>query len=95
MGRGFLFGVCAVALSLGSVVVASPAAADGCPYGTVATHFNGVCVSGQGGGQAPPAVVNPENVSSGGPPGSAFSSVDGVPCNPNHASSCIGLSQNQ
>ena len=94
MMRNLFVGGCAVTLGLGSLAVAAPASAD-CPDGTVATHFTGVCVAAPAGSQqGVPAVVNPSNVSAGPPPGSGFSYVDGIPCNMNHASTCIGLSAN-
>lgn len=83
-----------VALGMGALTVAAPASAD-CPDGTVATHFNGVCVAAPSGqSQGVPAFVNPSTVGTGAPVGSGFAYVDGIPCNMNHSSTCIGLSQN-
>jgi hypothetical protein len=94
MVRNVLVGACALTLGFGSLAVAAPANAD-CPAGTVATHFNGVCVAAPSGSQqGAPAFVNPSTVGGGAPPGSGFSYVDGIPCNMNHASTCIGLSAN-
>ena len=85
---------CALALGLGSLLTAGPASAD-CPDGTVPTHFNGVCVAApSGSSQGVPAFINPSNVAAGPPAGSGFTYVDGIPCNMNHSSTCIGLSQN-
>ena len=95
MVRNLIVGGAALTFGFGSLAVAAPAGADGCPDGTVATHFSGVCVAAPSGSQqGVPAVVNPSNVSAGPPPGSGFSYVDGIPCNMNHASTCIGLSAN-
>jgi len=84
---------------MGSFAVAAPAAADSCPYGTVPTRFPGVCTQGQAGGAAPPAITVPisgsDNSTISTPPGSGFSTVDGIPCNPQHSSTCIALSQSQ
>jgi hypothetical protein len=83
------------AIFLGPLAVASPAAADGCPYGTVPTRFSGVCTSGVAGGiqNSPPSVNAPDLP--GPPPGSPFATVDGIPCTPEHLGACIGLSQSQ
>jgi hypothetical protein len=79
---------------IGSLAVAAPAAADGCPYGTLPTRFPGVCTAGQGGAQPVPIIVPPNAPdASSTPPGSAFTSVDGIPCNQRHIGTCIGLSQ--
>lgn len=98
MKRGILVACCALATVLGSIAVASPAAADSCPYGTVATRFPGVCTQGQA-GSAPPGVVVPPNVGASPatpivPPGGGLATVDGIPCNQNHIGTCIALEQN-
>lgn len=93
-------GACAVLVGAGLSVSAAPAQA--CPFGTVESHFDGVCVSGQGGGgQAPPGqlagAVNPVQVGgpvlSGGP--NELPRVNGVPCTPQNVGTCIGLMQSQ
>jgi hypothetical protein len=94
--RGVLVLGCAVAFAATPFVVASPATADNtCPWGTKPTHFEGVCVSGTGGGAAPlppmspsgngPNIVNNQN---------GFSTVNGIPCTPEHYGTCYGLTQN-
>jgi hypothetical protein len=89
-----IFG-CAVAFAAAPLVVASPAAAD-CPWGTKPTRFEGVCISGAGGGTAPIPPVPP-------PPGggaqivnnpNGFDTVNGIPCTPEHYGVCYGLAQN-
>ncbi|MGX9789353.1 hypothetical protein [Mycobacterium sp. MMS18-G62] len=92
MKRGILI-ACTFATVLGSLSVAAPAAADGCPYGTLPTRFPGVCSAGQGGAPPAPIVVAPTGSVPTTAPGSAFTSVDGIPCNQQHISTCIGLSQ--
>lgn len=96
MKRAILVGAGAIAISLGSVAFAAPAMA--CPPGTVQTHFSGVCTAGQGGGAAP-QIVAPVQSGAGGHdistiPGTGITSVDGIPCNLNHQSTCQGLLQN-
>ena len=95
--RGILITCATFATVMGSIAVAAPASAT-CPYGTVATHFSGVCTEGQGGGGAPAQVVVPPSVTGGGAnvstlPGSGLTSVDGVPCTPQHLGTCIALQQ--
>lgn len=93
-------GACAVLVGAGLCATAAPAQA--CPYGTVQTHYDGVCVSGQGGGgQGPPGqlagAVNPVEVGgpilSGGP--NELPRVNGVPCTPQNVGTCIGLMQSE
>jgi len=100
MKRAVMIGGCAVglvmgSLSAGALSVAAPAFA--CPYGTVASHFDGVCVAGHGSGGAPQAVP-PQTGSRGaqvtGGVGS-LQSVNGIPCTPEHYGTCIGLIQSQ
>jgi hypothetical protein len=95
--RGILVTCATFATVMGSIAVAAPASAT-CPYGTVPTHFSGVCTEGQGGGGAPAQVVVPPSVTGGGAdvsslPGSGITSVDGIPCTPQHLGTCIGLQQ--
>jgi hypothetical protein len=97
MKRAILAGGGVVAVISGWLSVAAPASADGCPYGTVPTKFPGVCTAGQGGG-APAQVVVPPSAGGGGSnistlPGGGLTSVDGIPCTPEHLGTCIGLSQ--
>ncbi len=95
--RGVLVFACAVAFATAPLVVASPAAADNtCPWGTKPTRFEGVCVSGAGGGAgAPVAPVAPPGPAGGyvGSP-NGFGSVNGIPCTPEHYGTCYGLIQN-
>ena len=93
--RGVLVFGCAVAFVAAPLVVASPASAD-CPWGTKPTRFEGVCISGAGGGSAPVIPVPP--AAGGGaqivnnPNG--FDTVNGVPCTPEHYGVCHGMAQN-
>lgn len=92
-------GACAVLVGAGLCAAAAPAQA--CPYGTVPSHFDGVCVSGAGGGGAMPpgqlpAAVNPVNP--GGPTitGSPMElpRINGVPCTPQNVGTCLSMIQN-
>ena len=90
-------GICAVLVGAGLSSAAAPAQA--CPYGTVQTSFDGVCVSGQGGGgqlpsgQVPAAVVpNSEPSIFGGGP-NQLPTVRGIPCTPQNVGTCIGLAE--
>jgi hypothetical protein len=94
--RGVLVLGCAVAFAAAPLVVASPAAADKvCPWGTVQSHFGGVCTSGTGGGGAP---VPPQTPAAGGaqvfnnPNG--YDTVNGIPCTAQHYGTCYALTQN-
>lgn len=90
--RAILVGCGTLATVLGSLAVASPAAADGCPYGTV-PRFDGVCTSGQGGAALPPGItVPPQGADIVSMPGQ-FSTVNGIPCNEKHFSTCYAMSQ--
>ena len=92
MKRAILIGCGTLATVLGSLAVASPAAADGCPYGTVA-RFDGVCTSGQGGAPPPPGItVPPQGADVVTMPGQ-FATVNGIPCNEQHAVTCYAMSQ--
>jgi hypothetical protein len=94
--RAILMGVCASAVGLGPLAIASSASADGsCPYGTVPTRFSGVCTSGVAGGAPSGPTVPIAAGSLPGPPGNGFTTVDGIPCNSTHAGDCIGLSKSQ
>jgi hypothetical protein len=96
MKRGILITCCTVATALGSLAVASPAAADGCPYGTVPTRFPGVCTQGQAGAPPPAGITVPPQ--GAGPqvasmPGQ-FPTMNGIPCNEKHFATCYAMSQN-
>ena len=92
MKRGNLIACCTFATALGSLAVASPAAADGCPYGTV-PRFNGVCTSGQGGAPPPPGItVPPQGAEVVTMPGQ-LATVNGIPCNQQHFGTCYAMSQ--
>jgi hypothetical protein len=91
--RGILIACCTFATALGSLAVASPAAADGCPYGTVPTRFPGVCTGGQAGSAAPPAItVPPQGAGVVTMPGQ-FATINGIPCNQRHFGTCYAMSQ--
>ncbi len=97
--RGILVFGCAAAFAAAPLVAASPAAAKDCPYGTVPTKFEGVCVQGQSGGFGAPGVVVPPQASA---PGAVvdetfngYGSVNGIPCTPGNIGKCIALQQSQ
>jgi hypothetical protein len=90
--RGILLACCTVATVLGSLAVASPAAADGCPYGTV-ERWAGVCTKGQGGAPPPmPIVIPPQGADVAIAPGS-IGTINGIPCNQKHWATCYAMSQ--
>jgi hypothetical protein len=89
--RQILIACATFAAALGSIAVASTAAADTCPYGTVA-RFNGVCTSGKGGSPPPPIVVPPQGAEIVTAPGS-FPTINGIPCNDAHANTCWAFQQ--
>jgi hypothetical protein len=96
--RRILIGAYAFAIGVGPLAFASPASADSsCPYGTVPTKFAGVCTSGVAAGSpsGPTVPITAGSPPSAGPPGSGFGYVDGIPCNSEHQSQCIGLSMSQ
>lgn len=77
----------------GMCVTAAPASA--CPYGTVASDFSGVCVSGgTGGDEAVPGDTADTGAVFGGGP-NELPSVDGIPCGPWQLGTCIGLTESQ
>jgi hypothetical protein len=90
--RSILIACCTVASALGPLAVAAPAAADGCPWGTVA-RFDGVCTQGQSGGQAPPGITVPQQGSEIVSMPGQFATVNGVPCNQEHFATCYAMSQ--
>ncbi|MUL79233.1 hypothetical protein [Mycolicibacterium sp. CBMA 226] len=102
MKRAVLVGASAVALVAGPLSVVSLTAAApayACPWGTVPSHFDGVCVSGQSQGSGPQA-VSPQTTNSG--TGAQITqsvgglqTVNGIPCTPQHIGTCIGLIQSQ
>ena len=85
--------VCAMLVGAGLGVTAAPASA--CPYGTVPSHYSGVCVSGPAGGQAvaPGPSSGGGAVIGGGP--NQLPTVNGIPCTPGRIGTCIGLIQSQ
>ena len=92
-------GLCAVLV--GGALCATAAPAWACPSGTVPTHFDGVCVSGQSGEMAPvngqltsPVTSSCAGAAFGGGPNS-LPSVNGIPCTPQKIGTCIGLAQSQ
>ncbi|BBX83271.1 hypothetical protein [Mycolicibacterium aubagnense] len=103
MKRAVLVGASAVALVAGPLSVVSLTAAApayACPWGTVPSHFDGVCVSGQSTGIGPQAVP-PQTTNSGGTGAQITQSVgglqtvNGIPCTPEHIGTCIGMIQSQ
>jgi uncharacterized membrane protein len=90
--RAILVGCGTLATVLGSLAVASPAAADGCPYGTVPTRFPGVCTQGQGGAPAAAITVPQQGSEVVNMPGQ-FATVNGIPCNEQHFATCYAMSQ--
>lgn len=86
-------GACVALAGAGLVATAAPAAA--CPFGTVPSHFDGVCVSGSTGAQAaaPAAPSGTGAVIGGGI--NQLPTVNGIPCTPEHLGTCIGLIQSQ
>jgi hypothetical protein len=90
--RRILIASCTFTAVLGSLAVASPAAANTCPYGTV-ERFAGVCTNGPGGAAAPPPIViPPQGADVVTAPGS-FATINGIPCNQKHEGTCIAISQ--
>jgi hypothetical protein len=91
--RRILLTCATFATAMGSIVVAAPASADTCPWGTV-PRFDGVCTQGQSGG-APPAgiTVPPQGADIVALPGQ-FATVNGVPCTEEHFAACYAMSQN-
>ncbi|MFM8598881.1 MAG: hypothetical protein ACKOB8_07730 [Mycobacterium sp.] len=86
-------GVCLVLVGAGLGVTAAPAAA--CPYGTVPSHFEGVCVSGPAGAQMTPPIVSSTTGSIIGGGVNQLPTVRGIPCTPEKIGTCIGLIQSQ
>jgi hypothetical protein len=92
--RGVLVFGCAAAFVAAPLVVASPASAE-CPWGTKPTRFDGVCISGAGGGSAPVIPVAPP--AGGGPTvvnnPNGYDTVNGIPCTPEHWAVCYAQTQ--
>lgn len=90
--RGIVAFGCAVLFAAAPLVVAAPAAA--CPWGT-SERFPGVCTKGGAGVSGNPVVVPqasaPGPVISQSPQG--IGSVNGIPCTPEHYSTCIAMTQ--
>jgi hypothetical protein len=90
--RGILIASCTFAAVVGSLAVASPAASNTCPYGTV-QRFEGVCTKGQGGAPPPdPIVIPPQGADVVVAPGS-IGTINGIPCNQKHWATCYAMSQ--
>jgi hypothetical protein len=92
VNRAILVGCATLATVFGPLAFASPASADGCPYGTVA-RFDGVCTQGQSGGAPPPGItVPPQGADVVTMPGQ-FQTINGIPCNQEHFTTCYAMSQ--
>jgi hypothetical protein len=90
--RPILIALCTFAAVLGSIAVASPVAANTCPYGTV-ERWAGVCTKGPGGSGPPlPIVIPPQGANVVTAPGS-IGTINGIPCNQKHLGTCIAMSQ--
>lgn len=83
---------CAVAFAAAPLVVAAPAAAKECPWGTSA-RSTGACVKGGQGVPGNPVVIPqasaPGPVISQSPQG--VGSVNGIPCTPEHYGTCLAM----
>jgi hypothetical protein len=90
--RAILVGCATLATVFGPLAVASPAAADGCPYGTVPTRFPGVCTQGQG-GAPPPAITVPQQGADVVSLPGQFQTINGIPCTQEHFGTCYAMSQ--
>ena len=97
----FLIGAGAGAALVGGGLCVTAPSASACPYGTVPTSFDGVCVSGQsGGGSAPAGQLGGSPVGSAGGPKfgggpNQLPTINGIPCTPQNVGTCIGLAQSQ
>ena len=90
--RRILIACCTVATAMGTIVVAAPASAETCPWGTVA-RFDGVCTQGQSGGGPPAGItVPPQGADIVSQPGQ-FAQVNGIPCTQEHYATCYAMSQ--
>ena len=92
MKRAILVACCILTTAFGSLAVASPASASGCPYGTVA-RFDGVCTQGQSGGAPPPGITVPQQGADVVSMPGQFATVNGIPCTQEHYSTCYAMSQ--
>jgi hypothetical protein len=88
--RGILI-ACTFATAVGSLVVAAPASANTCPYGTL-PKFDGVCIAGQGSAPPPGITVPPQGAEIVTMPGE-FARVNGIPCTQEHYATCYAMSQ--
>jgi len=86
-------GVCAVLVGAGLCATAAPASA--CPYGTVPSDFDGVCVSGGTGGDSAAPPVAPATGATVGGGIDELPSVNGIPCTPQQLGTCIGLMESE
>ena len=85
-------GTCAVLIGAGLCATAAPASA--CPYGTVPSDFDGVCVSGGTNDSAAPAISPGTGAQiSGGI--DQLPAVNGIPCTPQQLGTCIGLMESE
>jgi hypothetical protein len=91
--RGIPIACATFATALGSLAVASPASADGCPYGTVPTRFPGVCTQGQASGPPPAAITVPQQGSDPAMMPGQLATINGIPCNQEHFATCYAMSQ--
>jgi hypothetical protein len=91
--RRIVIACCTLATALGSLAVASPAGADGCPYGTVPTRFPGVCTQGQAGGPPPAGITVPQQGSDPVTMPGQLATINGIPCNQEHFATCYAMSQ--
>ena len=90
--RRLLIACCAFASVAGSLVVAAPASATTCPWGTV-PRFDGVCTQGQSGGSPPVGVTIPQQGSDPVMMPGQFATINGIPCNQEHFATCYAMSQ--
>jgi hypothetical protein len=92
VNRAILVGCATLATVFGPLAVASPAAANTCPYGTVA-RFDGVCTQGQSGGAPPPGITVPQQGANVVTMPGQFQTINGIPCTPEHFGTCYAMSQ--
>jgi hypothetical protein len=83
-----------MALLSAPLIFASSASAQTCPYGTSPTKWPGVCAKS---GSNAPAFLPPGSTPAGQvvQRPNELPSVNGIPCTPEHLSTCIGISQSQ
>ncbi len=92
--RGIVLVSSAVAFAAAPLLLASPASAQNCPYGTQPTRFEGVCTKSGSSGPAylPPGVDAGGAVITGG--AGELPRVNGVPCTEEHYGTCLAMQQN-